>query len=210
MNGSLAPGLMLAASGHLQNVLLKQGRSIAGFIPQVVIEEEHTDELMITSHPVQKGANISDHAVKLPSSVIMRCGWSSSGTAIQGLASALAGQKSTFNPKDAYNTLLNLQSNAQPFDVITGKRKYKNMLIRRLSTVTDQESENVLIAEVELQQIIITSRTGEQTTAPQGLEPANAANPADVTAPTQTGAVQPTDVTASLGANDLAYLTGPN
>ena len=41
-------------------------RSIGTVIPDVVIEEAHRDELIITQHPVEKGATITDHAFARP------------------------------------------------------------------------------------------------------------------------------------------------
>jgi hypothetical protein len=45
-----------------------------------------------------------------------------------------------------------------PFDVVTGKRLYTNMLIRALEVTTDRTSENVLSAVLTLREVIITSR----------------------------------------------------
>ena len=41
-------------------------RSIGGIIPDVTIEEVHTDEIELTQHPVQQGAAITDHKFKKP------------------------------------------------------------------------------------------------------------------------------------------------
>lgn len=136
------------AAGQVEDVLLRQGRSIAGIVPQVVIEEKHRDELVITNHPVQDGANITDHAYKQPSMLSLRYGWSSSGA----LYSLDLGAPSV---DDVYGMLLNLQASRQPFNVVTGKRNYSNMLIRSLDLVTDRTTENAILVEVLLQQVII-------------------------------------------------------
>ncbi|ODT97395.1 MAG: hypothetical protein ABS82_00110 [Rhodanobacter sp. SCN 67-45] len=138
----------VAIAGQIEDVLLRQGRSIAGIVPQVVIEEKHRDELVITNHPVQNGANITDHAYKNPAMVSLRYGWSASGA----IYSLDLGAPSV---DDVYAMLLKLQAGRQPFDVVTGKRSYSNMLIRSLDLVTDQTTENAIIVEVLLQQIII-------------------------------------------------------
>lgn len=46
--------------------------------PGIVIEENHVDTLDITDHPVEQGASITDHAFKLPATVVLRLGWSNS------------------------------------------------------------------------------------------------------------------------------------
>lgn len=73
-------------------VLFRNPRSIDYIIPNVAIEEIHRDRLTITSHPVEMGVAISDHAYKEPVELIMRCGWSnSSSSPFGGLAGAVGG-----------------------------------------------------------------------------------------------------------------------
>jgi hypothetical protein len=138
----------VAIAGQIEDVLLRQGRRIKGIVPQVVIEEKHRDELVITNHPVQNGANITDHAYKNPAMVSLRYGWSNSGA----LFSLDLGAPSV---DDVYDMLLSLQESRQPFDLVTGRRSYSNMLIRSLDLVTDRTTENSIVVEVLLQQIII-------------------------------------------------------
>lgn len=59
--------------------------------PQITIEERHHDEIVITDHPVEKGAQISDHFYKLPAEVVIRCAWSNSPSASGGLLGAAIG-----------------------------------------------------------------------------------------------------------------------
>jgi hypothetical protein len=145
---SLLSAAGVAVLGQLEDVLLRQGRSIAGIVPQVVVEENHRDELVITNHPVQNGANITDHAYKQPAMVSVRYGWSNSGS----IFSLDLGAPSV---SDVYQMLLDLQASRQPFDMVTGKRRYSNMLIRSLDLVTDVTTENAVMVEMLLQQVII-------------------------------------------------------
>ena len=41
----------------LEQLILGRKRQIAGIIPDVVIEEQHIDELVITEHPIERGSN---------------------------------------------------------------------------------------------------------------------------------------------------------
>lgn len=137
---------------------------------QVVIEESHADELEITDHPVETGAMISDHAFKRPPEVTIKCGWSNSPSQaglIDGLVGGLKstvtgvqnliGKKEAQNARDVYDKLLALQAAVTPFDILTGKRKYTNMLIRSLSVTTDKSSENSLMATIVCRHVIIVS-----------------------------------------------------
>ncbi|MDD1617191.1 MAG: hypothetical protein LUQ28_12065 [Methylococcaceae bacterium] len=116
-------------------------RSIGGIIPDVVVEETHSDEMEITQHPVQQGAAISDHAYKKPMMLKM---------------SVIFG-KDDINI--TYQKLLDLQNTAQPFDVVTGKRSYKNMMFKSLSVTTNKDTNSILSVNAELIEVIIVSVT---------------------------------------------------
>jgi hypothetical protein len=144
-------------------------RKIGAIAIQCAIEESHYDELVITDHPVEQGAEISDHAFKRPAEVVIRAGWSNSGirsiiTELSQAASLLSnaalnfsGSTSPFNYADeVYQQLLTLQASRQPFQIITGKRSYSNMLIRALSVNTDEKTAHSLICTAVCRQVIIT------------------------------------------------------
>lgn len=127
-------------------------RLIGTILPEVTVEEMHTDRLMITDHPVEKGAAVSDHAFMLPYEVNMRVGWSNSTAQSEGYA------------QQVYEALRVLQQKREPFTVYTGKRKYTDMLIAAIIVTTDERTENVLMAQVSLRQIIITNTSSTGST----------------------------------------------
>lgn len=127
-------------------------RAIGTIIPDIVAEEHHRDQLVITDHPVERGAAISDHAFKLPVEVEMRCGFSNSSAGIEGYVQAV------------YQEFLFLQASRVPFDMFTGKRQYSNMLIRSLEVTTDERSEHALY--VVAVSTMIASRNPATTKAP--------------------------------------------
>ena len=53
--------------------------------------------------------------------------------------------------------LMDLQASREPFDVITGKRTYRNMLIKSLGQTNDVQTENILSISLQLQEIFITA-----------------------------------------------------
>lgn len=137
-------------------------------IPQVVPEERHSDVLMITRHPVEQGAAITDHAYKEPATVMIRAGWSNSSAEALG------------NPnlaQSVYEALLALQESRQLFTIITGKRIYDSMLVQSLNTTTTGATENALIIECVCQQVIIVATQVTQApaigkqTLPQETQP---------------------------------------
>ena len=157
------------------SVLLQQRtRSIGIIIPDVVITEKHTDALEITEHPVEQPTNagasgdgagyISEHAFRRPSEVVMETGFSGGGSLLDFASNLTATGLLGLSPQQTYQELLDLQESRIPFDVVTGKRLYSNMLIRALEVTTDKTTENVLSAVLTLREVII-SRTQQITVA---------------------------------------------
>lgn len=127
-------------------------RAIAFLVPNAVIEETSRDQLVITSHPVESGAAISDHAFKMPAQVEMRCAWSDSSGGYAGYS------------KQMYLALQVLQDIRVPFTVFTGKRAYTNMLVSSIEVTTNEQTEYSLFATIGLQEVIIANTT--TTSAP--------------------------------------------
>lgn len=116
-------------------------RAVGPFNATITVEENGKDDLEITQHPVQQGASITDHAYVKPSTVSLKVMWNDTDAPLA----------------ETYANLLTLQASREPFDVVTGKRTYRNMLMKALSLTTDALTENVLNINMELQEIILTS-----------------------------------------------------
>jgi hypothetical protein len=115
-------------------------RSALGDIfPNVIIEESGEDIVEITDHPVQQGASITDHAYKKPVILKLTLGYTDKTESIN----------------TTYAKLIELQDKRGLLDVMTGKRIYKNMMIRSLSQTTDAKTNSVLIINFELKEIIM-------------------------------------------------------
>jgi hypothetical protein len=168
--------VLAATLDGLLNPTIILPRNIAGFIADVTVEEDHTDQLAITEHPVEQGAAITDHAYKRPSRVTIRTGWSNSSIASFG------------NPnyvQEIYAAFLDLQASRTPFEVQTGKRAYSNMLIEELTQRTDKDNENSMMLVVRCREVLLTST---QTVA---LPNASNMKTPEVNAPTQNTGTQP-------------------
>jgi hypothetical protein len=142
--GDALSGFALSTTGE---------RSIGDFTPHVVVEETHTDTLMITQHPVETGAAVTDHSFLLPPTVAIHCGWSNSTAGTDGFVQAV------------YSALLALQQSRTPFSISTGKRSYSNMLIATFLVRTTEDSEYSLDAVVTAQFLNMVST---QTTSAAG------------------------------------------
>jgi hypothetical protein len=108
----------------------------------VVVSENTNDTLTITRQPVQQGASITDHAYKEPTT------FSHTILFAANLGTSLA---------QIYTQLLTLQASRVPFNIVTPKRTYNNMLMGTLAMTTDQKTENILSITCAYQEIILVS-----------------------------------------------------
>jgi len=175
----------------LSTLFSQQSRKIGLIIPDVVISEKHSDVLEITEHPTEVGAPVADHAYKRPSELTMEVGFSGGGSLLDLLDTSSIGLSFGLSPKETYQQLLDLQASRVPFDVVTGKRIYSNMLIRVLDVTTDRTSENVLMASLTLKEVIIS-----QTQA------ISVANKSDMADGVSTSPVQHTGIKSVKSANE--------
>lgn len=157
-----------------------QGSGIQVFDAQITEVEDARDILVITEHPVEQGATISDHAYKRPEEVTVRM-W-------------FIPQQSDSDPdyvRTVYNQLVALQNSRKPFDLYTGKRVYANMLVSTLVVETSQETEYALKAEVAFHHVIL-------------VKTQTAAAPKDQAAPDRTSG------TTNTGTNQLQTAPNAN
>jgi len=145
-------------------VILRRPRFIGTIMVDVAIEEQQTDRIQLTQHPVaiaQQGQPgvISDHAYRMPRAVTMRCGWSNNPLGVKvpwGLSRV----------ELVYAQLLAIQGMLQPIVITTGKRSYQDMMLTELSVRTDRSTEFVLMVEAHFQEVMRV-KTGETTQAAQ-------------------------------------------
>lgn len=147
-------------------------------VAHATINEQHTDTLEITNHPVEIGASISDHAFKHPAEVVLQLGWSNSTpngrgenlilTAAAGLGGVVGGAVglaqidqsvlsgySTDQIRAIYQQLLLLQRDRILFSLYTGKRDYGAMLIKTISTETSKDFANSMLVNLVCQEVIL-------------------------------------------------------
>jgi hypothetical protein len=160
-------------------------RSFDTLIPDVVVREVGRDELVITEHPVERGAAISDHAFVRPVEIEMTCGWSDSTAGYVGYID------------EVYAELIALQKEREPFDVTSGKRTYENMLLAQVLQQTDERSENILMVTARFREVLIVST--ETTSAPNSAQ----------SNPSKTGSTQPGG-TKQLKSSDRMGFASPS
>lgn len=127
-------------------------RAVGGLVFDATFREAHTSEIEITESPVEDGSVIADHAYKLPEECVISAAVSDSPLAVSNNDQFASPNGRS---KKAYELLQELQARRQPFDVQTGLKLYRNMLIKKISTTQDKDSANVLRFEATLRQVII-------------------------------------------------------
>ncbi|MGH8431845.1 MAG: phage baseplate protein [Solimonas sp.] len=166
----------------------------------VMFEEAHQDELQITEHPVEKGAEINDHAFKRQPEVVIKCGWSNSDLkALAGTVQAvfLGGSlPSADYISTVYSQLLELQERREPFDVVTSLRMYESMLFKSLAVLKDQKTGAALSVTATLKQLRIVET--QATTLPPRE---NQADPSATAETQNTGVKAATPATPAPGGS---------
>lgn len=183
------------------NVFFGIKRNIGGIIPDVVVEERHSDSITITDSPVETGAPISDHAYINPKEVTIKIGWSPSSNLINSVLN-LSFFKGISSLNELYAKMIELMEARQTISVSTGKRIYENMLIQSIEETTNEETENALILVVKLREVIIVST--EETE----IKDENQENPEETAPPSEGGERQAEKQNTSFLGRGLGGETG--
>lgn len=120
-----------------------------------IFSAQHNTSLNITSHPVQSGADISDHAYEEPKKLTFDIGMS------DVMQSFIVGQYSDNRSRSvsAFKKLRELQNQRLPVTVVTKLGTYKNMMIENISTIDDNKTTFGLRATVILREIFVVNVT---------------------------------------------------
>ena len=136
-------------------------RDIGGIEIDAVLSENHDSSLGITRNPVERGADITDHAYLMPKSCTLNAAISEYPFRGRGTINAEPGGGRV---QAAWEQLVELQESRKPFDIVTGFSLYENMLIERLSATRDDKTNNVLNFTADLVEVrlVTTSYSSEQ------------------------------------------------
>jgi len=151
--------LIMGTKRAIEPVSLNGTPAGEAIIPDVTISEMHSDEVTVTQHPVDTGANIADHAYRQPATVVCTFGWSDSSRLINSLMSGGTGAvgsllKGKGSVEDVYKTLLELKDKRTTLKLSTAKRVYPCVIITRITTTT-VDSENAAVIEITFQEILV-------------------------------------------------------
>lgn len=127
--------------------------NIGGMFFDAFLRLDHTSKLNITSHPVQTGANISDHAYLEPKQITIEIGMSD--VAKDLITNQFSGGWS--KSVTAYQKLRELQASRVPLDVLTRLGIYRNMLIETITAPDDYRTLSGLKATITMKEVLVAS-----------------------------------------------------
>ncbi len=155
--------------------------TIDGFAIDVTVSEEHGDRYEVTQHPVEDGADVSDHVRIFPAQITL------TGIVSDTPIAPVAGIRDVLSipSNDAYAKLRSI--GRKVVTVVTALRTYENMTISDLSVPRDSNTGKALRFRATFQQIRLVEN--ERATVPvavpraakgsvnRGSKPTKAATP---------------------------------
>jgi hypothetical protein len=142
-----------------------------GFTVDATVTEDHNYESEVTSYPIEKGADITDHVRARPVTVSMEC--IVTDTPIGIMRDIRSG--TTLPSDDILKKLLQMRDAREPITIETSLRKYENMVLQsfsipRSNTVGDALRFNASFIQIEL---VTNNRTTIKTAQPRGQNKRN-------------------------------------
>lgn len=159
-----------------ENLFIRTRKSIGGVQLDAVLSETHNTSVRTTDNPVEIGADITDHAIVEPVQlrIVAQVSDNPLGgaafTQIVDLVTGLFGSSTANNitrSNAAYNALVQLQNAREPIDVQTKLKLYKNMLITNINVTQDKDTSRIVLLNIDLKEVIITSSVVLQLTPEQ-------------------------------------------
>jgi hypothetical protein len=168
-----------------------------------VLRLEHSQTLQITSHPVQSGTAISDHAYRIQPRVTLEIGMSDAIESFNPNAWTSATSKSV----SAYQTILDLQKNRTLVTLTTRLDTYENCVIESINAPDTYKTKHGLRMTVTFKQIFMA--TVESVSSRVLTTPVVSAR-AQTTAATAIGELQTVPVSQAITSqhNILADVNG--
>lgn len=150
--------------------------NIGGLFFDAVLTTNTKESLTVTSHPVQSGANISDHAFRNPTKISMEIMMSdvmASRAPGQFTTNSFPGAATLFGSigfsesksVSAYLRLIELQRMRLPFSVKTRLGFYQNMLIESIDVPDDVNTMSGLRCTVNMTEVIVAQVSKEKVSA---------------------------------------------
>jgi hypothetical protein len=140
------------------------GTTLQMYVPDAVMRVEHQQEAHITEHPVQTGANISDHAYAMPARVTLDIGMSDAMSAYASSTSSdaamAAGAWSGSSKSKSVNAFTEITSWATSRVIVsvgTRLKVYSNMMVESITPEETNKTKTSLRCRVTFKQVFIAN-----------------------------------------------------
>ena len=134
------------------------------YVPDAVMRVEHQQEARITEHPVQTGANISDHAYAMPARVTLDIGMSDAMSAYANSSSSSAevagGAWTGASKSKSVNAFTEISSWATGRVIVsigTRLKVYSNMMVESITPEETNKTKTSLRCRVTFKQVFIAN-----------------------------------------------------
>ena len=149
--------------GPVQGTITTKSLATTMYVFDAVVRASHNLQLQITEHPVQTGANISDHAYMLPFRVTLEIGISDAMAQFGGKANDWTG--TTSKSVSAFQTLMSLQANRVFLTLSTRLYTYSNMMIESIAPEETNATIASLRATVTFKQVFTATVATQSVSA---------------------------------------------
>lgn len=127
----------------------QEGWSVGEIGLDLILDEEHSQDVAVTEHPIQKGSPVADHVVAELREGSLRAlvtNWSiNHQTPDGGTPNNRAGE--------AWEALKALQLKGEPVTIVTALEVYRDVVITHLDTNRDGETGEALEIGIEFKQV---------------------------------------------------------
>jgi len=138
------------------SLLITTRRSIAGLFLDATVAEDFASKSTVTQNPVEFGASINDHSIRLPSKYILSGRVTDTPLRPDDDDSWSSGTQDT-RSKSAWEVLNQLKDDAEPFVIESGLERLDDMVIESLTATKNAANANVLDFRAECTELIITN-----------------------------------------------------
>ncbi len=134
------------------------------------IEENHQGDTVVTDHPVEGGADITDHIRRAPEMLTMSAAVTNTPVVFAGVRSPVRrGGSATQRAEDAYEFIKRHKNQGTLMGISTTLRSYSNMVITSLAVTRNSTNSDSVFMDLVLREIVIA--VTDQVTAPKAPSP---------------------------------------
>jgi len=152
----------------ISQLFFTKGNFIGDIEIDVFTNESTTAGVRTTEHPVEQGANINEHIIIEPLTFSISGVVSTTrAKPLDILGAVTRFSRDTRRSSVAWEDLLELQRNREPFTLVTNLKLYENIVIENLTTDQDKDTSNALFFTATFRELILV---GEDTSTNNFLD----------------------------------------